>query len=308
MLSNFNKKVVFVIIFINLNFSFINSEKHEVIPIEMIMNKLLEKVQSYQVVEERKFKPPFNWAKNLGLFKSEIRMNLYGMEFLRDFRDSDLSSVFDNDMFSTGWILTALLEANLYGKGAPITDQNRLILALEAIGKFNNKNDENARYSLVRTFWSQVFDEKSQFWYQEPINIRNVALDLAKFPFRSIACVLKLLKLKELGKIFEEIANETYGFADVFHIPPDFDDTYLNLGLGSTLSKVSDIYPTAIASWLANNTNVDHLIEITEKYSYDPFNDDLNKNLIDPRTFFYARKFIQEAGTKNDSIKLITTW
>jgi hypothetical protein len=36
-------------------------------------------------------------------------------------------------MFSSGWIITVLLEANLYGTGAPQLDENNLRLALEGM-------------------------------------------------------------------------------------------------------------------------------------------------------------------------------
>ena len=44
------------------------------------------------------------------------------------------------------------------------------------------------------------------------------------------------------------------------------------------------------------------------KYAYKPFDSNINSNIIDPRTYFFARHFIQDAYTKNQSISLITTW
>ena len=58
--------------------------------------------------------------------------------------------------------------------------------------------------------------------------------------------------------------------------------------MGATLSKFSSVYPDIYSSWLKNNTNIDHLVEATIKYSYEPFSNDTNKNLIDPRTYLYV--------------------
>ncbi len=59
-------------------------------------------------------------------------------------------------MFSTGWIITCLLESNLYGQGAPEFSSDRLQLALEAIGAYHNRNENNYEKSVIRTFWPQV--------------------------------------------------------------------------------------------------------------------------------------------------------
>ena len=305
-----SQNILSFLLIIVLNFQAIELlaiKKQTASPIETVIEKLAEKVNSYQVLKAQNFTPPNKWAEKLGLFKTDIRLNFFGNAFSQSLRNGEASSVFDNDMFSTGWILTTLLESTLYGKGAPVFDPERLQLALDAIGAYNNKNDKNAEKNLIRTFWPQNFNETTGFWYEQPININNVAIALGKIPFDEIAKIFEKLDLDNIAQIVEAL-KQLSDVSSAFHIPPDFDDTYLNLGLGSTLSQVSDIYPRAIASWLPNNTNVDHLIEVTTKYSYEPFNEDLNKNLIDPRTFFYARKFIQEAGTKNDSLKLITTW
>jgi hypothetical protein len=80
------------------------------------------------------------------------------------------------------------------------------------------------------------------------------------------------------------------------------------LGLGATLQKLSNIYPKSYSSWLNNNTDVAHLIDVTSKYAYRPFTSDINQNTIDPRTYFWSRKFIEQAQGENKSLSLITTW
>jgi hypothetical protein len=113
--------------------------------------------------------------------------------------------------------------------------------------------------------------------------------------------------LKKLADIVESL-KEFDSVTDAFCIPPDFDDSYLNLGLGATLQKLSNVYPKIYSSWLNNNTDVAHLIEVTSKYAYRPFAADINQNTIDPRTYFWSRKFIEQASQENKSLSLITTW
>lgn len=80
-----------------------------------VINELSKKVFSYQALKEQPYAPPFKWYEKQGLFKSEIRVNTFGNPIAQGFRDGSLSAVYDNDMFSTGWIITALLETQLYG-------------------------------------------------------------------------------------------------------------------------------------------------------------------------------------------------
>ena len=285
-------------------------------PIDDVLLQLSDKIDNYQVLKPVDFKPTLplpTWAKRRGLYESDIRINFAGIPALQELRSGPVTRVFDNDMFSTGWIVTALLEANLYGKGAPVYNSYRLQIALEVLSTYNNKNDPNAAKSLLRTFWPQSFNKTTGMWFQEPINIRNlVEIVNEKYHDLPFAALEKLFRSVGLDKLADLVSKADKLDADVlvnvFSIPPDFDDTYLNLGMGSTLSRLSDRYPDLYKEWLANNTDCKHLIDVTSKYAYKPFDDDLNKNTIDPRTFFFARKFVQEAKAADQPLSLITTW
>lgn len=276
-------------------------------PLDDLINRLADKVNSFQVLKEQNYSPPFKWAEKRGLFKSDIRVNVFGNPLVQEIRNGELTAVFDNDMFSTGWILTTMLEATLYGKGAPDLDPKRLQMALETIGSYRDHDEKNAEKSIIRTFWPQIVNETDGIWYQQPINIRNIALNIAKIPFDKIENVLRFLKLDKLADAVDNF-KEVGKLADEFCIPPDFDDTYLNLGLGATLYRLESVYPKAYTSWLANNTEVARLAEVTSKYAYRPFDTDFNKNIIDTRTYFWIRGFLQEAQANNQSLALITTW
>lgn len=275
--------------------------------LDQLIQKLAQKVNSYQALVEQNYTSPFHWYEKKGLFRSEIRINLFGNPAFHAFRTNEIFAVYDNDMFSTGWIVTALLEASLYGKGAPEFDSHRLEIALDAIANYNNKNDADSKHSIERTFWPQLYNFSSNTWFQQPINIANVASELNRIPFDQIEAFLKKINLEKFAEFIDEF-KELGKAADAFGIPADFDDTYLNLGLGATLSLLGDKYSQVYKSWLSNNTNIQNLINATEYYAYRPFDSDSNANTIDPRTFFWARGFVQEASDKNQPLSLITTW
>ena len=289
---------IFVILLIN-SFNFISND---------ILKELGDKINSFQVLHDQEYKPPFKWAEKRGLFRSDIRINVFGNPVAHEVRSGEITAIFDNDMFSTGWIITTLLESVLYGKGSIFFDAERLQIALESIGAFNNKNDNNYAHSLIRTFWPQIFNSTNNIWQQQPDNIRNVALNIEHIPWDSIEKILSILQFKNLIEYAEDFRRLGSESIKAFCIPPDFDDTYLNLGLGATLYKLRNVYPVSYESWIKNNTDIQHLIEVTNKYAYKPFSSDPNENTIDPRTFYFARGFIQQAFKENRPLSLITTW
>lgn len=97
--------------------------------------------------------------------------------------------------------------------------------------------------------------------------------------------------------------------ANAFYIPADFDDTYLNLGLGSLLKShpsSSSLYD----AWMTSNTDISTAMAALKKYAYRPFSDDFNSRSIDPRTYFYIRDFLSAAGSLpgGGDLSLVTTW
>ena len=74
------------------------------------------------------------------------------------------------------------------------------------------------------------------------LTVRNFEkIKIEKIPFDGIAKLLRDVGLKKLADIVESL-KEFDSVTDAFCIPPDFDDSYLNLGLGATLQKLSNIY------------------------------------------------------------------
>ena len=99
-----------------------------------------------------------------------------------------------------------------------------------------------------------------------------------------------------------------HGYLGAFLIPPDFDDTFVNLGLGSLLQELQADFPDAHAQWRAQNTNVTSVFDALKKYAYRPMSGDKAVNTIDPRTYFYIRYFLEEAEQRGENISLVPTW
>jgi hypothetical protein len=57
-------------------------------------------------------------------------------------------------------------------------------------------------------------------------------------------------------------------FTLAFRIPPDFDDTFVNIGLGSLLSLFREDFPDGFQTWTKQNSNLTSVFEKVKKYAY----------------------------------------
>lgn len=94
----------------------------------------------------------------------------------------------------------------------------------------------------------------------------------------------------------------------MFKIPPDFDDTSVNLGLGSLLRDNVIHFPYASAAWEGQNSNLSSVFNAMKHYAYRPLSGDRRVNTIDTRTYFYMRKFLEKAASEKKDVSLVTTW
>lgn len=97
-------------------------------------------------------------------------------------------------------------------------------------------------------------------------------------------------------------------FLNAFRIPPDFDDTFVNLGLGSLLTDLKSVFPNEQAQWSHDNTNLSSIFDALKHYAYRPFSNESRVNTIDPRTYFYLRKFLEKASSYGQDVALVPTW
>ena len=92
-----------------------------------------------------------------------------------------------------------------------------------------------------------------------------------------------------------------------FAIPADFDDTFVNLGLGALLKHYTSVetFSESYQEWKYENPDISQVKSVLTKYGYRPFSTDLDSNTIDTRTYFYIRQFLHQA---QEPLALIPTW
>ena len=56
-------------------------------------------------------------------------------------------------------------------------------------------------------------------------------------------------------------------YLNVFKIPPDFDDTFVNIGLGSLLINGGH-YPVRALQWKNKNQNLTSVFDSLKRYAY----------------------------------------
>ena len=61
--------------------------------------------------------------------------------------------------------------------------------------------------------------------------------------------ILDKLGLHDIAEIMDQLLSKKDGLKHVFQIPPDFDDTFVNLGLGALLTEVKEYFPESHAQW-----------------------------------------------------------
>ena len=85
---------------------------------------------------------------------------------------------------------------------------------------------------------------------------------------------------------------------------------FVNIGLGTMLSSYHP-NPHPYQLWMGNNTNFTHAFQTLKKYAYRPFGDG-ETAVIDPRSYFYLRGFLQEVSEKREGggakSGFVTTW
>ncbi|XP_035678143.1 uncharacterized protein LOC118416934 [Branchiostoma floridae] len=263
---------------------------------------LNRRIADLQVLHNEDFVPGRSWARQLGLYASEVRLNFHGPPEMSLLRDVGL---YDNNAFATLWIVTCLLESHTYGT-APAPDPNRLQLAVDAINTFHSKNLPG---EAAMDFWPQVYNKTSGVWVQSPENLLQVIqLSENDFPWNTIKTILLDLGLHDLWNDVVTMQELMKDVSNAYRIPPDFDDSSLNLGLGTQLLQLKDSFPLAYQSWASNNTDLQSLQNHLKSYAYRPLSKDNNANTIDPRTYYYMRPFLEKAAKTGDQIALVTTW
>jgi hypothetical protein len=190
----------------------------------------------------------------------------------------------------------------MYGHAPEIIDTEHLSLAIDAIETFHDHNQNESSVPLM-TFWSQTYNQTNNVWESTPDNLRYLINDLDN-NLKIIEDLLKALGIKNIAELIDKLRSISSSFENAFEIPPDFDDTYLNIGLGVQLKLLQNKFPSIYLRWLQTNSNMKKLIDLTLRYAYRPSSQYFDQNTIDPRTYFWLRDFIRD----NPQAIIVTTW
>ncbi|KAK7505582.1 hypothetical protein BaRGS_00003327 [Batillaria attramentaria] len=157
-------------------------------------------------------------------------------------------------------------------------------------------------------FWPQAYEKNASRWVSTPANLLNAFEVFTDLPWDQIDKVLEYLGLKDVEDFIKHIIASRSGYTRAFHIPPDFDDTFVNLGLGALLTDLGPELPEALSRWRHHNTNLTSVLDALKSYAYRPFSQDKNVNTIDPRTYYYIRHFLDYAKNQSLDVALVPTW
>jgi len=267
------------------------------------VKELFDVLDLMQVKRNKPFEGPQAWQEDKGLYPSYVRLNFVGAPEVAMLRE--LIAVFDNNMFATAWITSALLEAHRYA-AAPRPSDTQMGLALDAIALHYDRNQGGN--TSVMTFWPQAWDKNTSLWVSTPANLLNAFNVFDQLPWDKIDKFFDELGWQNVDKFLHHIRDSKSGYLRAFHIPPDFDDTFVNLGLGSLLADMATDMPKSFATWKGHNSNLTSVLAALRKYAYRPFSNNEAINSIDPRTYYYLRHFLDYANAKNLSVAIVPTW
>ncbi|KAK3098312.1 hypothetical protein FSP39_018295 [Pinctada imbricata] len=256
-----------------------------------------------QVKRATKGLPPLTFHQEKGLYESDVKLYFHGDFEMYLIRES--FQIFDNNNFATAWITTALMEAYRLGD-SPKPSEEQIFMSVEAMSQYYNKNVNYT--NSIQNFWPQAYNSSLRAWQSTPQNLLDL-FDLSYgVPWDTFFRILEDLGQQELVKTLKSLLADRDLFRNAFMIPPDFDDTFVNLGIGSLLQEVSSDFPQSSKLWKEKNSNLTSVFDALKKYAYRPMSNDSKVNSIDPRTYMYLHPFLEEAMTRNEDIALVPTW
>ncbi|KAK3602716.1 hypothetical protein CHS0354_017158 [Potamilus streckersoni] len=272
-------------------------------PLDSTIQRLFDKVYSLQVKRDEPFIPPLFWEKHKGMYESDVKFYFHGGPDMTLFRHS--FKVYDDNMFATTWITSCLLEAYKFGNG-PKPAEEQIVSAVASLKDYQDKN-LNYTNSLM-TFWPQHYNSTSNTWVSYPDNLHNFFELVGDFNWTRVEEILKDLGFSDVALIMQRLLAIRTMYLDAFLLPPDFDDTFVNLGVGSLLSSLADELPQSYQQWRSQNTNISSIFSALKRFAYRPLSNNYAINLIDERTYVFLRFFLEKLHNDNEDIALIPTW
>lgn len=362
----------------NFNSTASNSNYEKQQKIQNLLTQLYEKIAAAQSQSNKSFSSfPPQPAEIKGLYSSFIHLNFIDVQnsfIANTFRNSFAAP--DMNMFVTNFVLCTILEAFPYASETLPAAQRTLLRsqianALVGISEFRDKNYKEK--VPVYNFWRQQLVNGT--WSQSPETMLNLIKIAPHFP-KFFIDFLKKVKLDNVANFLEVFDFMTQVFMYAFRIPPDADDSSVNIALTGLLYKmqaelnaeldaaldykileelneekenknflenfVNEIsqslglvfenklnkktnnedldFNEKVGDWYRNNSDYVSFFNTLKAKAYRPF---LNSNftqlknkseasetadLIDPRTYFVIRKFLQQKFSSQEDLILPTTW
>ena len=221
----------------NKNFKDIKNKEN----LTKILNTLFKKIDQAQSKKDVKFNPLplMRFSEIKGLYSSYIHLNFQDKQnsFLGKISRNYMAAL-DMNMFVTNFVLCSLIESIPY---APeLSKENKselkqsLSIALEALSQFRDKNYPEK--VPIYNFWKQ--DLINGTWSQSPETMVNLVKSAPKVPEYILNFLPKihLENLKEFITTFQFMCDI---FQYAFRIPPDADDTSVNVALTGMLYKLN---------------------------------------------------------------------
>eukprot|EP01016_Furgasonia_blochmanni_P052008 TRINITY_DN8250_c0_g1_i8.p1 TRINITY_DN8250_c0_g1~~TRINITY_DN8250_c0_g1_i8.p1 ORF type:complete len:654 (+),score=154.63 TRINITY_DN8250_c0_g1_i8:86-1963(+) len=279
--------------------------------VQETIQEIYQRLQKEQQDKNEEFStfPILKYQKMKGLYHSYIKLNFNDEK--ASFHNNMLRhtfNVYDVNMFVSNFALLAILESSELGVLNP--DKTAFTEAVKAIVTFKDKN--HADGVPIYTFWPQQHINGT--WKDVPKNIANMVNMFPDIP----AFLVPILRERGF-----EFMTRIKDMDKAFRIPPDTDDSSVNLALGEALKARKNDFPEAWAVWQQVNKDYKGYFNLVKKYAYRPFLS-LQSNVpdyisqsaeyLDPRAYFYLHDFLtqqhkaaQSAG-KTPSLILATTW
>ncbi|KAK3575712.1 hypothetical protein CHS0354_022344 [Potamilus streckersoni] len=180
---------------------------------------------------------------------------------------------------------------------------------MSAVASLQNYHDKNRNYSnSLMAFWPQHYNSTSKTWISYPDNLHYFFEMVGDVNWTRLERILEDLGFSDIALIMERLLSIRTGYLDAFLLPPDFDDTFANLGLGSLLSSLAEDLPQSYQQWRSQNTNISSIFDALKKFAYRPLSKDYAVNLIDDRTYVFLRFFLEKLQKDDQDIALVPTW
>eukprot|EP00820_Chromera_velia_P020951 Cvel_29564.t1-p1 / transcript=Cvel_29564.t1 / gene=Cvel_29564 / organism=Chromera_velia_CCMP2878 / gene_product=hypothetical protein / transcript_product=hypothetical protein / location=Cvel_scaffold4063:1-3527(-) / protein_length=513 / sequence_SO=supercontig / SO=protein_coding / is_pseudo=false len=273
-----------------------------------LLLSLQQEIEKSQSQKDGGFIPFVGFETRKGSWDSDIQLNFHG-PFGQAWRRQVKCP--DNNAFVPLWVSTMLVEA--YKRGTPNLpppSDESISLAVKLMDAYMDKNIDKG--SGILFFWPQTYQKDKETWHAQPDNLSKI-FDLRdvvkKFPDFIKNALYKIPVVGTIIKNFIEERSWPSAMRNVFNVPPDFDDSFVNLGLGALLKEQRKEFPQSWAAFEGMNGNNWMASRALVQFAYRPESDDFDQSVLDPRTYFWIREFLWEkTGQVEGGLFLPSTW